>query len=90
MRRRSGIEIVGDHVRDEDEKLERQDADRPALAPRPELSSSKLLARKLLITAATPAPTPSPLAETKKDVTDLYRKYKPNYSDHVLSLTTKI
>jgi hypothetical protein len=90
MRRRRGFEIVGDHVRDEDEKLERRDADRSALGVRPDLSSAKLLARNVLAPTPTTSPTPSPLDEAKKGVADLYRKYRPNYSDHVLSLRTKI
>jgi hypothetical protein len=88
MRRRVEIEIVGDHVRDEDEKLERRDLDRPALGP--DLSSAKILSRALQTAVPNPPELPSPLASTKKDVTELYRKYKPNYADHVLSLTTKI
>lgn len=86
--RRLEIEIMGDHIRDEDEKLERLDADH--LAPKPDLTSSKLLARGLQSTPPGLAPTPALASEAKESAAKLYRKYKPNYADHVLSLTTKI
>ena len=88
MKRILEIEIVGDHVRDEDELLERRDADK--MTVRPDLSSSKLLARGIQSSPPGVAPTPGAAAETKAEVAKLYSKYKPNYADHVLSLTTKI
>ena len=88
MKRRLEIEIVGDHVRDEDEKLERLDADR--VSQKPDLSSSKLLTQSLQAKAPPALPNPSTSNLTKAEVAKLYSKYKPNYADHVLSLTTKI
>ena len=90
MRRKHCVEIIGDHVRDEDEQLERRDQDRPALGLRPDLSTSKLLASSMKTSVPTLAASPTPAAAAAKQAAELYRKYKPNYADHVLSLTTKI
>lgn len=88
MRRRLGIEILGDHIRDQDEKLEREGIDRPAIMP--DLTSSKLLTSKILAKPPTLAPTPTTVTEAKDTARRLYSKYKPDYSNHVLSVTTKI
>lgn len=90
MKRNLGFEIVGDPVRDEDEQLERRDLDRPALGTKPDLSTSKLLASSIKTSIPSLPESPTPITEARKQAAELYRKYKPNYSGRVLSLTTKI
>jgi hypothetical protein len=84
------IEILGDHIRDEDEKLERRDADRPSLKPKVDLNRSQLLALNILAKPPEVAPTPSTLSESQRTAKDLYGRFKPSYSNRILSLSTKI
>ena len=84
------IEILGDHIRDEDEKLERRDLDRLAWKPKADQTAAKQLAQRLLAKTPDLNPTSSALSDTRKSMADLLKKYKPGYSHNVLSVTTKV
>jgi hypothetical protein len=84
------FEILGDHIRDEDEKLERNDSDRRSLKPKGDLTAAKLLAQRLLAQTPDVAATPTALSDSSKSMAALLKKYKPGYSHNVLTLTTKV